>query len=365
VRGSARAFSLAVAALAAAVLLRWLLDPLMGGSLPLVTLFGAVAAAVWVGGWRPALLVTLLGYVACSWLFIEPRGELRFDDVATVVGLVAYLFTCALIVVFGEAARRAQARAAERRELRRLLASIVESSDDAIIGKTLDGTIQSWNAGAERLFGYSAAEAVGRHISLVIPPERLAEEDRIIASLRAGDRVEHFETVRLHKSGQPITVSLTISPIRDEAGNVVAASKIARDVTLQRRAEAERQKFVTLVDNSTDFIGIFDLAGVPLYVNPAGLALVGLDSVDEARRIHVQDFFLPEDQPRIADELFPAVLAQGHGELEVRFRNFKTGETRWMDYKVLTLTDADGRPEAFATVSQDVTDRRRLEDDLR
>ena len=119
----------------------------------------------------------------------------------------------------------------------RQLASIVESSDDAIIRKSLDGIIQSWNAGAERLFGYTGAEAVGRHISLVIPPDRIAEEDQIIASLKAGRRVDHFETERRHRSGRRIRVSLTISPITDDAGHVVAASKIARDVTRQREAE--------------------------------------------------------------------------------------------------------------------------------
>src|SRR6185295_267509 len=123
----------------------------------------------------------------------------------------------------------------------RLLASIVETSEDANISKSLDGIIQSWNAGAERIFGYSADQAVGRHISLVIPPDRIAEEDHIIASLKAGRRVEHFETERLRSDGKRILVSLTISPIKDDAGNVVGASKIVRDVTRQRQAE-ERER---------------------------------------------------------------------------------------------------------------------------
>src|SRR4029450_6483727 len=97
------------------------------------------------------------------------------------------------------------------------------------ISKSLDGTIRSWNAAAERLFGYAAEQAMGRHISLVIPPERIAEEDQIIASLKAGRRVEHFETERLRSDGRRILVSLTISPIKDEAGNVVGASNIVRD----------------------------------------------------------------------------------------------------------------------------------------
>ena len=139
----------------------------------------------------------------------------------------------------------------------RLLASIVESSDDAIVSKSLDGIIQSWNAGAERLFGYTAEQAVGRHISLIIPPDRIAEEDQIIASLKAGQRVEHFETERVRSDGRRIQVSLTISPVKDDAGNVIGASKIARDITDgSALAESEREKFVALVENSTDFIGI-------------------------------------------------------------------------------------------------------------
>ena len=108
-----------------------------------------------------------------------------------------------------------------------------------------------------------------------------------------------------------------------------------------------------------------DLNGVPFFVNRAGLEMVGLDNIEQARRTPVRSFFFPEDQPRIMQEFFPSVLEKGHGEIEVRFRHFKTGEARWMAYKVLTLPDAAGRPIAFATVSQDVTERKRLEDNLR
>src|SRR4029453_10443294 len=100
--------------------------------------------------------------------------------------------------------------------------------------------------------------------------------------------------------------------------------------------------------------------GVPTFVHPPGLELVGLDDLDHARRVSVADLFFPDDQPRIMQEFFPSVLAQGHGEIDVRFRHFKTGEARWMACKAQTLRDAAGRPMAFATVSQDVTERRRL-----
>jgi PAS domain S-box-containing protein len=345
--------------------------PLMGDALPLVTLFGAVAAAVWLGGYRPAVLVALLGYVACEYLFIAPRGTISLGNLESVLGLgnvtgfAAYVLTCAIIIGLGQAMRRAQEDKAGQLLTARLLAAIVESSDDAIVSKSLDGTIQSWNAGAERLFGYTPEQAIGRHISLVIPPERIAEEDDIVASLKAGKRIDHFETERIRSDGQRVQVSLTISPIRDASGAVVGASKIARDVTERKRVEADREKFVTLIENSTDFIGMCDLDGVPFFVNRAGLKMVGLDDIEQARRTPVPSFFFPEDQHRIMNEFFPSVLQNGHGEIEVRFRHFKTGEARWMAYKVLTLPGADGRPVALATVSQDVTERRRLEDDLR
>jgi len=119
----------------------------------------------------------------------------------------------------------------------RLLAAIVESSDDAIVSKSLNGIIQTWNLAAERIFGYTAAQAVGKHICLIIPEDRLPEEDRIMARLRAGQRIEHFETLRRHRDGHLLPVSLTISPIRDDQGQVVGASKIARDISERRRAE--------------------------------------------------------------------------------------------------------------------------------
>ena len=491
-----RAWAISFAALVAAVVLRWLLDPLMSDQLPLVTLFGAVAAAAWVGGPGPAIVVATLGYAACNYLFFAPRSTVGPLDTPTMVGLAAYILTCALIIAVGEAMRNAQQRVSQHAELlrvtlgsigdavittdidgriaslnavaesltgwttsaargkpldsvfriideesraplenpaaralhentvvglsnhavligkdgteypiddsaapikdqrgrvsgcvlifrdisqrrrweniaagrlldARLLAAIVESSDDAIVSKSLEGIIQSWNAAAERLFGYTAEQAVGRHISLVIPQDRIAEEDKIIASLKAGQRVDHFETERRRSDGQRIQVSLTISPIKDDVGNVVGASKIARDITDRKRAEAERDRLVTLIESSPDFIGVCDPDGTPNYVNPAGLRLVGLEDMEEAQRMNVRDFFFPEDQARMMDEFFAAVVQSGHGETEVRFRNFRTREAHWMSYKVLKLKDRDGRATGFATVSQDVTERKRLHDNLR
>jgi PAS domain S-box-containing protein len=119
------------------------------------------------------------------------------------------------------------------------LAAIVESSEDAIISKNLDGIITSWNAGAERLFGYTAEEIVGQPISRLMPPEHRNEMADILGKIRMGQRVEHFESVRLNKNGEPIPVSLSVSPIRDGTGRIIGAAKIARDITEQKKSRAE------------------------------------------------------------------------------------------------------------------------------
>lgn len=118
------------------------------------------------------------------------------------------------------------------------LAAIVESSDDAIISKNLNGTIMSWNAGAERIFGYSAEEAIGQPILMIIPPDRRNEEIEILDKLKRGERINHFQTVRVAKDGREIQLSITISPIHDESGKIIGASKVARDITEQKRMEA-------------------------------------------------------------------------------------------------------------------------------
>ena len=129
-------------------------------------------------------------------------------------------------------------------EVRGHLAAIIQSSDDAIISKTLDGIITSWNHAAERLFGYSPAEAIGRPIALIIPPERAAEAADVMARLRRGEPVEHFDTVRVRKDGVPVDISLSISPIKDSLGRIIGVSKIVRDVTESKRVERERTQLL-------------------------------------------------------------------------------------------------------------------------
>jgi PAS domain S-box-containing protein len=138
-------------------------------------------------------------------------------------------------------------RAAQKRQIKRqteaataYLASIVQSCDDAIIGKTLDGTIVSWNAGAEKLYGYSAIELIGRSVSILFPRYRPNEFEEIMAKIKNGEQVRQLETVRIRKDGQPVEVSLTVSPIRDVEGKVIGASTVARDITERKLEEGER-----------------------------------------------------------------------------------------------------------------------------
>ncbi len=149
----------------------------------------------------------------------------------------------------------------ERKQAERttgLLAAIVDCSDDAVVSKSLDGVITSWNNGAERMFGYTAGEAVGQHISLIIPQDRWDEETGILERLRRGERIEHFETVRVRKDGTPLDISLTISPVKDAAGRIVGASKTARDVTKQKQVDRalreSEERFRAIVETTPECV---------------------------------------------------------------------------------------------------------------
>ena len=146
-------------------------------------------------------------------------------------------------------------------QMQSLLASLVENSDDAIISKNLQSIVQTWNRGAERIFGYSSDEMIGKSITTLIPEHLLSEEDDIIAKLKRGERIEHFETIRRRKDGQLINISLTVSPVYDDKGTLVGGSKICRDITNQVKTNRERSMLAAIVDSTEDGIISKDLAG--------------------------------------------------------------------------------------------------------
>ena len=154
------------------------------------------------------------------------------------------------------------------------LAAIVESSDDAIISKTLDGIITSWNRGAEKVFGYSAPEAIGKPMLMLIPPGRTNEEPEILARIRRGEKVDHFETIRVRKDGKLIDISATISPLKEGIDKIIGASKIARDITGRKRAEEKATWLASFPERNPNPIVELDLAsGVVHYANPSTIRL--------------------------------------------------------------------------------------------
>jgi PAS domain S-box-containing protein len=167
----------------------------------------------------------------------------------------------------------------EAEKVRLLLSSIIESSDDAIVSKTLDGIITSWNKGAERIFGFTEAEAVGKHITLIIPPDLYADEEMIISKIKKGEKVFHFNTIRLAKNGRKMYVSLTISPIKDKSGKVIGASKIARDITELKEKEQKlresENRYSQLLQNLPVAVYTTNTNGLITYYNKAAAELWG------------------------------------------------------------------------------------------
>ena len=239
VRNSLRTYGLGLAALILAVMLRWALDPLMGNSLPLVTLFGAVAAGVWLGGYRLAIPLALLGYGACHYLFIEPRYVFALSDVANQVGFVAYIFTCSLVILFGEMARVAQTRVTQSREVFRVT---LRSIGDAVITTDIAGCVTYINGVAESLTGWSHGEALGQPLEkvfrIVNEVTRQAVENPATRALREGVVVGLANhTVLIKKDGSEAPIDDSAAPIRDEQGHVSGCVLIFRDVTAQRLVE--------------------------------------------------------------------------------------------------------------------------------
>jgi PAS domain S-box-containing protein len=244
------AYGIAVAAVAVATMIRWAIGGYVQEGIPFTLYLPAVVIATLLGGFWPGMLATILsGFVA--WLvFIPPAFEfaLTWPQGAS---LLTFILISLLLVVLVTALNSAVDRLLIEIEQRhhtelagRRLAAIVESSDDAIVTKDLNGIITSWNKGAERLFGYTADEAIGKPVSILIPPERDNEEPAILERIRRGERTDHYETVRRSKDGSLIDISLSVSPLRNAAGTVVGASKIARDITERKRA-AQQQAMLT------------------------------------------------------------------------------------------------------------------------
>ncbi len=240
-----------------------------------------------------------------------------------------------------------QEHSAERdaEELRSRLAAIVTSSDDAIISKTLDGVIVTWNEGATRIFGYAPEEVIGKPVTILIPSDRQDEEPRILARLRAGERVDHFETLRVRKDGTLLNISLSISPVRNAAGDIVGASKIARDITPQKRAEdalrESNERFRLMANSAPVLIWIADVSKSRVWFNQVWLDFTGRTAEQE------QGFGWTQNLHE--DDLARYLQAYGDGfESRKPFRNEfcmrrADGMARWLVEHATPLFEGPGR----------------------
>jgi PAS domain S-box-containing protein len=240
-------------------------------------------------------------------------------------------------------------------------AAIVDSSDDAIVSKGLDGTIVSWNRGAERLFGYTAAEVVGRSIRLIIPPDRQAEEDYVLDRVRQGETLEHFETIRVRKDGTMVPISLTVSPIRSASGKIVGASKIARDLSRSQLLQRDAMRLVAIVDSSEDAIVGKDLNGIVTSWNPAAEAMFGFSAAEMVGRSIRR--LVPDDRQQEEDEVLARIRRGERVDHYETIRRRKDGSLIPVSLTVSPIRSLDGTVVGASKIARDITDRKRAEDE--
>jgi PAS domain S-box-containing protein len=247
--------------------------------------------------------------------------------------------------------------------LRALLAAIVDSSDDVIVSKTLDGVITSWNRAAERVFGYSAAEAIGQHIFLIIPDDRHAEEEDVLSRLRRGEKIDHFETVRRARDGRLFPVSLTVSPIKDSTGRVIGASKVARDITESQQNDRLRARLAAIVNSSDDAIISKTLEGVITSWNRAAERLFGY-SAGEAIGQNIL-LIIPPDRHREEDDVLSRLRRGEKIDHFETVRRTKDGRLIPISLTVSPMRDSQGTLIGASKVARDISERVLAHDALR
>ena len=248
-------------------------------------------------------------------------------------------------------------------------AAIIQSSGDAIIGKTLHGIIESWNPGAEKVFGYTASEAIGRSVNMLIPPERADEEAEIVSRISRGERVGHFETIRRRKDGQIIDVSVVVSPILDAAGHVVGASKIARDITEAKRAVKALQHRQLMLERTESMAHLasfeWDVDTDVVTWSPEMFLIFGRDPALGVPNLAGQaELYTPESTQKLFDAVNKAVTDGSPYEIELMTVQ-PDGAQRPCFIKGFPERDDSGRVVRLAGLVQDITERKRTDDVIR
>ncbi len=239
-----------------------------------------------------------------------------------------------------------------------VLAAVVSSSDDAIITQSLDGTIKTWNRGAERMFGYSSLEAVGRPVSILVPPERLEEEDSAIDRIRRGDPVRHFETERVSKSGARVPVSVTISPVLTPTGEISGISRIARDLTERRALERNAFHLAAIVDSAEDAIASKDLNGIVQTWNRAAERMFGYTASEMIG--HSIRIIIPRDRWHEEDEVLARIRSGQSIEHFETVRQRKDGSPIEISLSVSPIRTTTGAIIGASKIARDITTQRRL-----
>jgi len=300
----------------------------------------AALVALWICKPHSILDVWLM-VVMCAWLFdialSAMLNEARFDVgfyLGRIYGLCAASFVLAVLLVdnvglqakLARLLRTLRREAASERNLRSeresLFSAVVESSNDAIITKLLDGPITGWNGAAERLFGFTAAETVGENIDIIVPPERRTETSNVVERIRRGEPIELYETVRMHKDGRSIDVSLSISPIRTAPDKIVGISMAARDITenkqTQKALTQEMEERRRIFDTSNDLILVTDTSGNFIQVSPSVTAILGYQPSDMIGHSAVK-FIHPDDLENTRSEMRAARRGQNKRNFETRY----------------------------------------------
>jgi PAS domain S-box-containing protein len=243
------------------------------------------------------------------------------------------------------------------------LAAIIDSSDDAIISKDLHGNITSWNKAAEHIFGFTTAEAVGKHISIVIPTDKLHEEDYILGEVKQGRRVDHFETQRRHKSGKLVNISVTVSPIRNKSGTIIGASKVARDITQIRQAERASAYLGAIIESSDDAIISKDLNGFITSWNKSAERIFGYTEKEVIGR-HIT-IIIPPERLAEEDKILTTLKTGDRVDHFETLRRHKNGHLVPVSLTVSPIRNGAGDIVGASKVSRDISDRINAENALR
>jgi PAS domain S-box-containing protein len=355
-------WGLAVFAAFAALYLRYLLEPLLGVTNPYHAAWLAVVFTAWYCGLAPSILATLIEAVGVWYWFVPPLHSVSALDRSRVSALAGFMIFSAGIIALGESNRRGKSSRAR-------LAAIVDSSDDAIVSKNLNGFITSWNRSAERIFGWTESEAIGRPITIVIPPELQHEEIEIMRKLRAGERIEHFETVRITKGGRRFNVSVTISPVKDLRGRIIGASKIARDITeLKQIAAASKineERIRAAFSQTYSFLVFVTKDGMITEANRAAIEGCGFTREEVIGR----EFWEPwwSSLPEEVEKLKQSVARAAAGEIvreECHYCLRDRSVVLYADRTVSPVRDETGRVVMLVASGIDMTEQKALRDQL-